>query len=83
MEGFLDHYIPMLKLLEMLHKWYSATENPEKVIRVILLGFTKAFDRMDHNLLLSDFQMIDVRPTLIPWLPLYLSQSRFSMVSSV
>ena len=44
------------------------------VIRVILLDITKAFDLIHHNLLLSDFQMIGVRPALIPWLASYLSQ---------
>ena len=58
----------------MLHKWYSVTENPDTVIRVIFLDFTKVFDLIDHNLLLSDFQMIGVRLALIPWLASHLSQ---------
>ena len=65
---------PMLTLLEMLHKWYSAMENHDTVIRVIFLDFIKAFDLIDHNLLLSDFQMTGVRPAFIPWLASYLSQ---------
>ena len=58
----------------MLHKWYSAMENPDTVIRVIFLDFTKAFDLIDHDSLLSDLEKIGVRPALLPWLASYLSQ---------
>ena len=44
---------PLLTLFEMLHNWYLAMENPDAVIRVIFLDFTKAFDLKDHNILLS------------------------------
>ena len=44
------------------------------MIRVIFLDFIKAFNRIDHNFLFSDFQMIGVRMALIPWLASYLFQ---------
>ena len=65
---------PVLALLEMLHNWYLALDNPDTGIRVIFLDFTKAFDLIDHNLLISDFQTIGVRTALLPWLASYLSQ---------
>ena len=46
---------PILALLEMLHNWYFALDNPDTGTRVIFLNFTKAFDLIDHNLLISDF----------------------------
>ena len=65
---------PVLALLEMLHNWYSAMETLDTVIRVIFLDFTKAFDLIDHNILLSDLKEVGVRPALLPWLASYLSQ---------
>ena len=65
---------PVLALLEMLHNWYSAMENPDTVIRLIFLDFTKAFDLIDHNILLSDLKNIGVRSALLPWIASYLSQ---------
>jgi DNA-directed RNA polymerase subunit H (RpoH/RPB5) len=63
----------VLALLEMFHKWFAAFENHDTVIRIIFLDFSKAFDLIDHNILLKDFKDVGVRPALLPWLASYLS----------
>jgi hypothetical protein len=57
----------------MLHIWFVALENPNTVIRIVFLDFAKAFDVIDHNILLKDFKDVGVHPALLPWLALYLS----------
>ena len=64
----------MLALLEMLHMWFVVLENPNTVIRKVFLDFSKAFDLIDHNILLKQyFKDVGVHPALLPWLASYLS----------
>ena len=46
----------VLALLEMIHTWFVALEKPKSVIRIVFLDFSKAFDLIDHNILLNDFK---------------------------
>ena len=71
--GGLPGSSPVLALLEMLHMWFVALENPNTVIRKVFLDFSKAFDLIDHNILLKDFKDVGVHPALLPWLASYLS----------
>jgi hypothetical protein len=57
----------------MLHTWFVALEKPESVIRIVFLYFPKAFDLIDHNILLNDFKSVGIRPALLPLLASYLS----------
>ena len=54
----------VLALLEMLHTWFSALENPQTVMRIIFLDFPRAFDLIVHNILLSNFKSIGALPAL-------------------
>jgi hypothetical protein len=53
--------------------WFAALENPNTVIGIVFLDFSKAFDLIDHNILLKDFKDVGVRPALLPWLASYVS----------
>ncbi len=39
-------------LVELVHCWLAALEPNGKVVRILLLDFRKAFDRVDHKILL-------------------------------
>ena len=58
----------------MLHKWYQAMETSKRIIRVTFLDFRKAFDLIDHNQLLRNFDDIGVRPGVIGWYASYLNK---------
>ncbi len=62
----------VLALVRLAHNWYSAMENHGNVVRIIFLDFRKAFDLIDHNKLLQNFEKIGVRPALLAWLGSYL-----------
>ena len=46
-------------------------DTPDKVIGIIFLDFRKAFDLIDHNVLLENCCKIGVRLALIGWLSSY------------
>ena len=63
-----------LALLYLIHKWYEAIDTPNRIIRIIFLDFKKAFDLIDHNVLLKDMKSIGVRMALIKWFTTYLNE---------
>ena len=40
-------------LVHLLHYWLSALEEPNTFIRTCMIDFSKAFDRIDHNILID------------------------------
>jgi hypothetical protein len=44
----------------MIHKWNAATDGTGASVRVILFDFKKAFDLMEHHLLLSKIKTYDL-----------------------
>ena len=51
-----------MALVYLLHKWYDKLGSS---LRICLLDFSKAFDRIDHNILLNKLQLMDVHPVLV------------------
>ena len=39
-------------LVRLIHEWLQGAETPKAVIRSCLVDFSKAFDRIDHNILI-------------------------------
>ncbi len=40
-------------LIELVHNWLGSLESHGNVLRILLLDFRKAFDRVDHAILMS------------------------------
>ena len=74
--GGVPHSSAVLALVHLSHRWNKALELPQRVIRIVFLDFRKAFDLIDHNILLDNCCKIGVRPGLIGWLASYLSKRR-------
>ena len=60
-------------LLDILHNWLSHLDNPYNYIRTCFLDFCKAFDRIDHNIVISKLISLGVRGALISWICSFLS----------
>lgn len=54
-------------LIHLLHTWLASTETPKTFIRCCLVDFSKAFDRIDHNILISKLRLLNVPPILLNW----------------
>ena len=59
-----------MSLLYILHQGADKVNN---VGTVVLTDFSKAFDMVDHNLLIEKFIHIRVRRSIVPWLCDFLS----------
>ncbi len=42
-----------------------AMESPQRIVRITSLDFRKAFDLINHNVLLENFMQIGVRPAVV------------------
>ena len=55
-------------ILDMAHNWLSHLDSPGHYLRVCFLDFPKAFDRINHNVLINKLIELGVRRSLIPWI---------------
>ena len=62
----------VLALVELIHMWLTEAEKPNTVIRILLLDFRKAFDRVDHKILLSKLASTDLPDFIINWVTAFL-----------
>ena len=61
-------------LLDMLHSWLSALESLGTYLRVCFLDFSKAFDHIDHNILVCKLLKMGARSIIVKWNCSFLSQ---------
>ena len=59
-------------LLEMVNKWYEATDNLDSYVRVVMLDFGKAFALINHCLLIEKLQLCDLPEHVIRWVAAFL-----------
>ena len=59
-------------LLEMVNKWYEANDNLDSYVRVVMLDFSKAFDLINHCLLIEKLQLYDLPEHIIRWVAAFL-----------
>ena len=65
-----------LCLLDLIHNWLSKMDNPGHYLRACFLDFSKAFDRIDHNIVITKLIDLGVRRSLISWICSFLSNRR-------
>ena len=59
----------------MIYTWLSFLDAPDRHLR-IFLDFSKAFDRIGHNIPIGKLIDLAVRRSLIPWVISFLSNRR-------
>ena len=63
-------------LLDMLHNWLSNVGEQGNSLQVYLLDFSKAFDRININILTEKLISSGVHRCLIPWICNFLSERK-------
>ena len=66
----------VLPLVYLVHNCHKNMDGSGKVARISLLDFRKAYDLINHNILLENFRNIGVRPSLIRRFATYLQGRR-------
>ena len=70
--GFRQHYSTYMAILELVNNIYQGFENNEYTIG-IFVDLKKAFDTVNHNILLDKLNFYGIRGTPLAWLASYLS----------
>ena len=63
-------------LLDLLHNWLSELENPGCYLRAFFLDFSKAFDSINHTIVISKLFELGIRRSIIPWICSFLTERR-------
>ena len=56
----------------MTHKWYEATDELNTYIRMAMVDFSKAFDLINHLVLLDKLQCNGIPPHIVRWIAAFL-----------
>ena len=71
--GFRSHHSCETALNFMTDSWLNAIDKGE-MIGVVLVDFRKAFDLVDHNILLNKLKLYGIKEETLHWFKSYLSQ---------
>ena len=74
--GFRAKRSTVLQLLAYMDTIYRNVEDPDIAVECVYLDFSKAFDKIDHSILLKKLWDIGVRGHLFSLLTSYLSQRK-------
>ena len=66
--GFVPGSSTTFALISMFHHLLNACDNPNADVRTVVLDFKKAFDFVDHNLLIAKLCSLSVKPTVVNWI---------------
>ena len=56
-----------LALINMVHEWTKATDGTENTVRVVVLDYRKAFDLIDHRILVKKVLYLDIPLAVKKW----------------
>ena len=63
-------------LISLLHSLYADTDGNGKTVRVFLLDFSKAFDRINYKILISKMRKLDINESITNWVIDFLSGTK-------
>jgi len=58
-------------VIDMLHYWHAAVDSGSSV-RVLFVDFAKAFDHIDHNLVIDKLKRLQLPDIIIEWISSFL-----------
>ena len=64
----------MMALISMLHKWLSETDGLGSDVRVLLFVFRKAFDLIDHAMLVNKLKLLAIPNSIVNQVISFLSE---------
>ena len=70
--GFVKGRSTVLQLLNVMDVWTNAIDNGDS-IDTVYIDFTKAFDEVPHNILMSKLNLIGINTETLHWIKAFLS----------
>ena len=58
-------------LVDMTHHWHSVVDKCQSV-RIVFVDFAKAFDHIDHNILVDRMQSLGLSDVIVRWMCAFL-----------
>ena len=55
-------------LIDMVHCWSKETDGNGATVRTLLFDYRKAFDLIDHNILINKLSKLDLPVSVINWI---------------
>jgi len=62
-------------LVDMLHHWHAAIDKGQSV-HSVFLDFAKAFDHVDHNILVNKLVVLSLPDVIVRWICAFLQERR-------
>ena len=66
--GTIPNSSTTIALINMLHHWFLGTDGNGSTIRTILFDYRKAFDLIDHGILIDKLSRLELPPSVINWI---------------
>ena len=63
-------------LIEIVHRWKAAFDSSGTTIRILHVDFSKAFDRVNHHILLTKCASLGLPNVITKWLTSFLCQRK-------
>ncbi|KAI0218023.1 hypothetical protein LSAT2_030238 [Lamellibrachia satsuma] len=63
-------------LVELVHKWKYAVKTPGTIVQILFVDFNKAFDRVDHHILMTKCASLGLPTFITKWLTSFLCQRK-------
>ena len=63
----------LFALISMFHHWLQATDGTGAAVRVVLFDYRKAFDLIDHKILVTKFNGLDMPHSIKAWVTDFLT----------
>ena len=63
----------LFALISMFHHWLQATDGTGAAFRVVLFDYRKAFDLIDHKILVAKINVLDMPHSIKPWVTDFLT----------
>ena len=72
-------------LINLIHHWSKATDGTSSDVRVLIMDYRKAFDLIDHSLLITKLNDYGINPYIINWICdfLMVRQQRVKMANDI
>ena len=62
----------VLALIDLCHNWYFLTDSKKQALQVLLVDFSKAFDRINHVIIIDKLVSLGINRVIVNWIHAFL-----------